>query len=90
MFGHIAKPAPYTAVRWRVVAADGDPIEVEGGFCMVCGTVCVVRERGDSSKRWMHTAMTTVSFFFDTKVLQPYTIFRVLRRGLELEPRKAN
>ena len=49
-------------MRWSALTgvnpADGDLVEVEGGFCVVREIVRVVRE----SKQWMHTAMTTVAF----------------------------
>ena len=50
-----------------MIPADGDLVEVEGGFCVVRGTVRVVRERVHSSKRWMRTGVA--AFFFDAKVL---------------------
>ena len=41
----MAKHASYSGVRGRVVPAEGDLVKVEGGFCVVCVIVRVVRER---------------------------------------------
>ena len=58
--GQTAKPASSAGVRSRVLPADADLVEVEGGFCTVRGIVRAVRERVHSSKRWMPFAMTTI------------------------------
>ena len=76
LFGQVAKLASYAAVRWRVIPADGDLVEVDGGFCMVRG----MRERVHSRKRWLDADRNdhNSSFFSDTKCSR------------SLEPRKKN